>query len=127
MKNTPHYPLSDSDFAAACAYVQRKLHRQPHWLNHRQAESEWYQARRDRVAFQHWCERWLDESQWRLLHNAVRSARQRRRAHAETHPRSVTVVLSRSAWQLVSTLAEQEGLTLSEWLIRQHQNPRPVS
>jgi macrodomain Ter protein organizer (MatP/YcbG family) len=125
MNNTPQYPLSESDFAAARAYVQRKLPRQPHWLEHRQAESEWYQARHDRLTFQRWCERWLDGGQWRLLQQAVRSARQRQRASAGSHPRSVTVSLSRHAWYLVSTLAEQDGLSLSEWLIRRHQSELP--
>lgn len=124
MNDTPHYPISDRDFPLARAYVERKLRRQPHWFNHRQAESEWYRARHDRLTFQRWCERWLDGSQWRLLHNAVRSARQRRRDGAGSHPRWVTVALSRSAWQLISTLADQDGLTVSEWLIRQHQHPR---
>ena len=125
MTTAPHYPLSDSDFPAARAYVQRKLRRQPHWLDHRQAETQWYQAQHDRLRFQHWCERWLDAGQWRLLQNAVRSARQRRRAAPGPHPPWVTLVLSRPAWQLISTLAEQEGLTLSEWLIRRHQREQP--
>ena len=47
MNPTPHYPLTDSDFPAARAYVERKLRHQPHWFHHRQAESEWYPARHD--------------------------------------------------------------------------------
>ena len=125
MTPTSHYPLSDSDFPAARAYVQRKLRYQPHWLENRPAETEWYQARHDRLTFQRWCERWLDPGQWRLLQKAVRSTHQRRRAAAGSHPRSVTVSLSRHAWSVVSTLAEQEGLTLSEWLIRRHHRELP--
>jgi hypothetical protein len=120
--NTPKYPITEADFPLARDDLQRKLTRQPWWwVDHEQAEKEWFTAKNDRHRLQHWCERWLDEGQWRLLQKAVHSAHQRRRAARRCDPKCVTVTLSGTAWRIVSTLAEQEGLSPSDWLIQRHQ------
>ncbi len=47
--NQPRYPLSPQDVTAVRAYRQRALVTQPYGLDHRQAEGEWDQSRRDPV------------------------------------------------------------------------------
>ncbi len=116
----PRYTLSEGDFLAARAYVQRKLATELYWLDSLQAEGEWVQAKRDPLTLQHWCERWLDEAQWRQLKAAVRAARKRRRDRTGTRDPAVNVTLSRRAWLILSALARHDGLTLSDWLIRRH-------
>jgi hypothetical protein len=116
----PRYCLSQDDLTAVRAYLQRKLATQPFWLDNLQAEGEWDQAKRDPLTLQHWCERWLDEDQWRALKAAVRAARKRRRDRTGPRTPPVNVTLSRRAWLILSELARHEGLTLSEWLIHRH-------
>ena len=114
------YTLSTDDFLAAKAYVQRKLATQPDWLDNRQAEEQWTDAKRDPLTLGQWCERWLNEDQWRQLKAALRAARKRHRARSGTRDPAVNVTLSRPAWLILSALARHDGLTLSDWLIRRH-------
>lgn len=116
----PPYTLSQDDFPAARAYVQRKLAIHPLWLDNLRAEGEWKHAKRDPVTLAQWCERWLNEDQWRQLKAAVRAARKRRRDRTGTRSPAVHVTLSRPAWLLLSELARRDGLTLSDWLIHRH-------
>ena len=116
----PRYTLSEDDFPAARAYVQRKLATELYWLDNLQAEGEWVQAKRDPLTLGQWCERWLNEAQWRQLKAAVRAARKRRRDRTGTRDPAVNVTLSRRAWLILSALARHDGLTLSDWLIRRH-------
>lgn len=116
----PRYTLSEDDLPAAKAYVQRKLATQPDWLDNLQAEEEWAQVKRDPLTLGHWCERWLNEAQWRQLKAALRAARKRHRDHSGTRDPAVNVTLSRPAWLILSALARQDGLTFSDWLIRRH-------
>ncbi len=116
----PPYTLSTDDFLAAKAYVQRKLATQPDWLDNLQAEEQWTEARRDPLTLGQWCERWLNEPQWRQLKAALRAARKRHRDRSGTRDPAVNVTLSRPAWLILSALARHDGLTLSDWLIRRH-------
>ena len=116
----PPYTLSTDDFLAAKAYVQRKLATQPDWLDNLQAEEQWTKAKRDPPTLGHWCERWLNEPQWRQLKAALRAARKRHRDHSGSRDPAVNVTLSRRAWLILSALARHDGLTFSDWLIRRH-------
>jgi macrodomain Ter protein organizer (MatP/YcbG family) len=122
MKNTH----STDDFRAAVAYVQRKLATELWWLGEDDrrdhvARSAWPTANRDPVTFSQWCQQWLDRDQQRQLQAAVRAARKRRRDQQGHRDPPVNVTLSRQAWLILSTLARQEGLTLSQWLIVRHE------
>ena len=116
----PTYTLSQEDFTATRAYLQRKLAIQPYWLDNLQAEGEWDHAKRDPLTLVRWCERWLDADQWRTLKAAVRAARKRRRDRTGTRNPPVNVTLSQRAWSILSDLARHDGLTLSDWLIHRH-------
>lgn len=117
---------SSNDFRAAVAYVERKLATNLWWLgeDHRRdagARGEWPTAKRDPVTFAHWCQQWLDRDQRLQLQAAVRAARRRHRNYQGDRDPPVNVTLSRQAWLILSTLARQEGLTLSQWLIARHE------
>ncbi len=116
----PRYTLSEGDYPAARAYVQRKLATQPYWLDNLQGEDEWAQVKRDPLTLWQWCERWLDEEQWRQLKAALRAARKRRRERSGMRDPAVNVTLSRKAWLILSELARRDKVTLSDWLIRRH-------
>jgi macrodomain Ter protein organizer (MatP/YcbG family) len=119
-------PYSSHDFRTAVAYVERKLATELWWLGEddnrdHTARSAWPMAKRDPVTFTHWCQQWLERDQRRQLQAAVRAARKRRRDHCGDRDPPVNVTLSRQAWLILSTLARQEGLTLSQWLIARHE------
>lgn len=117
---------STDDLRAAVAYVERKLATDLWWLGEddtrdQAARAAWSTAKRDPVTLRHWCQQWLDPDQRRALHAALRAARKRRRDQQGHRDPPVNVTLSRPAWRILSTLARQEGLTLSQWLIARHQ------
>ena len=119
-------PYSSDDWRAAVAYVERKLATQLGWLgedNRREAEArtQWPTAKRDPVTFSPWCQHWLDRAPRRQRQAAVRAARKRRRDLRPDRDPPVNVTLSRPAWLILTTLAHQEGLTLSQWLIARHE------
>ena len=116
------FAITQDDFPTACAYVQRKLATQPSWLDPSEAEPQWRAARRDPVTLGQWCQRWLTSEQRRQLQGALRAARKRRRDRSGTRDPAVNVTLSRPAWRILSDLAQQEGLTLSTWLIARHRD-----
>lgn len=124
------YQVCERDKRFIISYIQRKLATEMFWLsdNH-QAQAQWHTAQRDPVTIQQWCEHWLSDQQWQQLKAAVRAAR--RRAYRRDDP-PVNVTLSRRAWQVVADLARDDGMTLSQWLIKQHyqrwvrQDPDPI-
>jgi len=118
--NTPNYPISETDFPLVRDYIQRKLTQRPGWLNQWQGEQSWGAAKNDRHHLQQWCQQWVDEGQWRLLQQAIRSTHKRRQAARQRDPKRVTVTLSGTAWRIVSSLAEKDELSLSDWLIARH-------
>lgn len=116
------FAITQDDFPTACAYVQRKLADQPFWLDNMEAEQQWRTARRDPVTLAQWCEHWLNAHQRRQLQAALRAARKRRRDRTGSRDPAVNVTLSRQAWRILSDLAQQDGLTLSAWLIARHRD-----
>jgi macrodomain Ter protein organizer (MatP/YcbG family) len=116
------FAIAKDDFPTAQAYVQRKLTTEPFWLDNLEAEQQWQSARRDTVTLGHWCQRWLTPDQRRQLKAALRAARKRRRDRTGTRDPAVNVTLSRPAWRILKDLAQQDGLTLSDWLITRHRD-----
>ncbi len=60
-----------------------------------------------------WCEEHLDSEQWSKLKNALR-ARRKRLSDQINGDDKVTVTLSRRAWMKLSSVAETNGVTLSQ-------------
>lgn len=119
-------PSSHADHRARVAYIDRKLALEAHWLDalglddELEAQEAWSQDKRDPVTLMRWCERWLSPQQRAQLNDAVRAARRRRRHHRGDNDPPVSVTLSRPAWFILKDLAQEEGLTLSDWLIAHH-------
>lgn len=74
--------------------------------------------RGDPAALQAWADRWLQEREWTQLKNAIRAQRKRERDHYRDKPKSI--VLSHRAWYILSELARRDGVTLSQFIINQH-------
>ena len=114
------YVITAADLRAARAYLQRKLALEPFWLEPPQAHDHFPQQSRDPVTLNQWCERWLDQRQWQQLKAAVRAARKRQRQQVGNEGPPVHVTLSRPAWSVLADLAKHDGVTLSEFILRQH-------
>ena len=115
------YTLKEQDFFPARTYISRKLANHPYWLDNLEAENAWRQAQRDLVTLTRWCNDWLTPEQWRQMQSAIRAARKRRRDQSGSRQPNVHVTLSRPAWLILSALAKRDGVTLSQWLIQQHE------
>lgn len=110
------YTILPAELPVVVRYLTRKC-REGYWLTKDvsaefQAAEEYETAKRDVVTLNAWCERWLTDSQWTQLKNAVRAAR--KRARDLTRDKPVSVTLSRRAWRILHDLAERDGATLSE-------------
>lgn len=114
------YVITDADFQAARAYLQRKLTLERFWLEPLEAHHHFPEQSRDPVTLNQWCERWLEPRQWQQLKAAVREARKRQRQQLSQEGPQVHVTLSRQAWWVLADLAKRDGVTLSEFILRQH-------
>ena len=115
------YVINEVDFPAAWAYVSRKCALNPYWLEEWEATQSFQQLKRDPVTLTHWCERWLDPLQWQQLKAALRAARKRQRQYTGAGQPPVHVSLSVTAWRILSDLAKRDAVTLSQFIINQHQ------
>lgn len=59
-----------------------------------------------------WCERWMNDKEWRQMKDAIRAARRRWRLQTSAE-KPVGVVLSREAHSILERIAKRDRVTLS--------------
>lgn len=114
------YAIATQDQRAALSYLQRKLANDHHWLDS-EACRDYQTQQRDLHTLNAWCQRWLDEHQWKNLKSAIRAARKRRRDMTGDRMPAKHVTLSWQAWRIVSELAKRDEVTLSQFIEQRHQ------
>lgn len=117
------YIIRQQDRNAAISFIDNQLNKNHAWLNESESQriiagQEYLQARTDPISFNAWCQKWLNESQWAEIKQAICIARNRQetklRYAAEPHK---TISVTHHAWKILSEIALQEQLTLSEVII----------
>ena len=116
------YVIRQQDRNAAISFIDNQLNQNHAWLNETESQrviagQEYLQARTDPASFNAWCQKWLNESQWAEIKQAIciaRSRQETRLRYAEPHK---TISVTHHAWKILSEIALQEQLTLSEVII----------
>lgn len=118
----PKYTIKQSDMAAAHQYIQNKLSTVQSWpvFGKEEALEDFFKSPRSAKALNNWCELWLNESQWKKLKNSILAARKRKRDSNGRSPKHI--VLNHHAWKILSALAQHKQLTMSEFIIREHED-----
>ncbi len=116
------YTIKQDDLIAAHRYVQNKLSTVKGWpvADKEEALEDFFKSPKSAKALNSWCEQWLNGSQWKKLKNSILAARKRKRDSNGQSPKHI--VLSYHAWKILSALAQNKQLTMSEFLIRQHED-----
>lgn len=119
--NNTCYVITPSDLSFARTYLRRKSAMYPNWIETVDAHTSLPDSSRDAITLSRWCQQWLNPEQWQQLKAAIRAARYRRRQHSSARDPDVHVRLTRRAWKMLSDLAQRDGVTLSDFIVRQHQ------
>ncbi|MGZ8182458.1 MAG: hypothetical protein ACXWT1_10895 [Methylobacter sp.] len=66
--------ISETEFAAACQYLQQQLETHSWWPKEQPGEArrEFTLMKTNAASLNVWCEKWLDAGQWRLLARALK-------------------------------------------------------
>ena len=117
------YIIRQQDRNAAINFIDDQLNKNHTWLNEIESQrivagQEYLQAKTDPVSFNAWCQKWLNESQWAEIKQAICIAKNQQEARlryaAEPHK---TISVTHRAWKILSEIALQEQLTPSEVII----------
>ena len=116
------YTISTEDLSAAVEYIQRKLMSDLNWpvADNQDAAESWKTAPETPKIVNVWCEEWLDSRQWKQLKNSLLAARKRNR-DKKTGEAVKHITLTPEAWGIISDLARHHNMTLSDFIIQQHQ------
>lgn len=115
----PKYRINNStDYRIAIRYLDKKVN-EPVWIggnsrSHTYATKTYDDNKRGFDNINAWCEKWLTTDNWTQLKNAIRA--ERKHISTKKSERPVNVRLSRKAHQMISDLANYEGMTLSEYI-----------
>ena len=116
------YIIRQQDRNIAIGFIDSQLNKNHAWLNEIESQriiagQEYLQARTDSVSFNAWCQKWLNESQWAEIKQAIMARnRQETRLRYVAEPHK-TISVTHRAWKILSEIALQEQLTLSEVII----------
>jgi macrodomain Ter protein organizer (MatP/YcbG family) len=115
------YVIRQQDKHAAAGFLDNMIASDSCWLNKDAsqrviAELEYRAAKHNSIALNEWCTRWLDQTQWMQLKNAVRIARDQIESQ-KYRPQLKTISLTYHAWQILTELAKHDEATLSEVII----------
>ena len=118
----PKYLITQVDYRNAVRYLDQKV-TEAGWIGggpRRQANAaaKYDERKKGLDNINAWAEQWLSSENWVQLKNAVRAARKRASTSVRDKPKNVT--LSREAHTILSELADVEGLTMSEFIVRKH-------
>ncbi|MBB5349564.1 hypothetical protein JWG42_14245 [Desulfoprunum benzoelyticum] len=102
------------------SYIRRKLLLDPSWPcdehpsgGTASSDFEKIEIEDSQSGIQSWCEKWLNEEQWKQLLVALRA--KRKRENDQVRKRNIT--LDNKAWRILSTLAKRDKVTMSQFLI----------
>lgn len=115
------YVIRQQDKNAAIGFINDQIASNPNWLASDDpvraiAELEYRNARYESITLNEWCNKWLNEIQWKQLINAIHNARNRFE-NQKYRPQLKTISITHSAWQILSELAEHDKVTISEVII----------
>lgn len=116
------YTIRQQDRKAATAFIDSQLGKDPKWFGTTEsqriaAKQEYLESRIDSIHFNRWCKKWLNENQWMEIRKAINMNRDRKeeiRRYTEPHK---TISVTHHAWQILSELALQDQLSLSEVIV----------
>ncbi|MDV6345456.1 hypothetical protein [Nitrosomonas sp. Is37] len=116
-----NYIIRQQDKNAAVSFIDNQIASNSHWLTMDDtqrlgAELEYQNVRHDSIALNEWCQKWLNETQWVQLKNAISIARDQIESQ-KYRPPLKTIGITYTAWQILSELAKHDGVTLSEVII----------
>ncbi|HNP51522.1 MAG TPA: hypothetical protein PKJ85_06965 [Nitrosomonas nitrosa] len=116
------YVIRQQDKNAAVSYLDQQIASNPQWLSHDDAkrsiaEREYRDAKFESITLNDWCWKWLDETRWAQLKNAIQAARDRIESQ-KYRPQLKTISLTHNAWQILTDLAKHDEATLSEVIIK---------
>ncbi len=119
------YSITISDMPFAKSWIDHKIN-DLDWLSYvddqlvfarRECALEEYQSANELSGeLNAWCEKWLSSADWAAMKNAIKQARLRSRRKSGKVSGVKRVDLSLMAHKMVSTLAIQSGMTISEYL-----------
>ena len=115
------YIIRQQDKNAAVSFISDQIASDPNWLAfddsmRANAELEYLNARYESIKLNEWCNKWLNDIQWKQLIDAIHIARNRFESQ-KYRPQLKTISITHSAWQILSELAEHDKVTLSEVII----------
>ena len=115
------YVIRQQDKHAAAGFLDNLITSDSRWLTKDDAqrvvaELEYRDAKHNSIVLNEWCQKWLNESQWMQLKNAVRIAREQIE-NQKYRPQLKTISLTHQAWQILTELAKHDEVTLSEVII----------
>ncbi len=116
------YVIRQQDRNAAIAFIEAQMSKNSLWPAETKsqritAEQEYREARNNAASFNAWCRKWLDEIQWKQIKEAICITRNRQEESLKYIQPHKTISVTHHAWQILSDLAQQEHLTLSEVII----------
>ncbi len=116
------YIIRQQDINAAITFIDRQLNKNPEWLDETEslrmiAEQEYLQARIEQANFNAWCQKWLNENQWAEIKQAICLARGRQEIKSRYIEPDKMISVTHQAWQILSAIALQDQVTLSEVII----------
>lgn len=116
------YIIRQQDRNAAISFIDNQLNKNPLWLGEAEsrrtaAGQEYLQARVDPASFNMWCQKWLNESQWAEIKQAICMTRSRYETRQRYGEQNKTISVTHQAWKILCEAALQDQLTLSEVII----------
>jgi len=115
------YVIRQQDRNAAVAFIDSQISKDPQWLGNVEsqriiAEREYRDIKADPASFNEWCRKWMNETQWTQIKEAISIAREQKEKLKRVQP-DKTISLTHRAWQILSDLARQDDATLSEVIV----------
>lgn len=115
------YIIRQQDKNAAINFLDHQMASNSYWLTGDDtqrviAELEYRNIKYNSIDLNEWCKKWLNETQWMQLKNAIRIARDRIE-NQKYRPQLKTISLTHNAWQILTELAKHDEATLSEVII----------
>ncbi|SFU31498.1 hypothetical protein SAMN05216339_101300 [Nitrosomonas eutropha] len=116
------YIIRQQDRTAATTFIDDQLSKDPKWFSTTESEysaakQEYLAARADSINFNTWCQKWLNETQWMEIRKVIsmnKDHKEERRKYTEPHK---TISVTHRAWEILSELALQDQLSLSEVIV----------
>lgn len=115
------YVIRQQDRDTAVAFIDSQISKDPRWFSNVEsqrmvAEREYRDIKADPPSFNEWCRKWMNETQWAQIKEAISLAREQKETLKRVRP-DKTISLTHRAWEILSDLARQDDATLSEVIV----------